>query len=85
MHQASSPYKARPRPGSVLVESSPGMREVCGSTPGRVKQNTLKFEVLLLCLTLSTKELETVWPAQSPNNGLDWDIIAYPWDGVLVS
>ncbi len=39
-----------PRPGSVVVERSPGMREVGGSIPGRVKQKTLKFEVLLLCL-----------------------------------
>ncbi len=52
----------RPRPGSVVVERLPGMREVGGSIPGRVKQKTLKFEVLLLCLALSTKELETVWP-----------------------
>ncbi len=36
-----------PRPGSVVVESSPGMREVGGSIPGRVKQKTLKFEALL--------------------------------------
>ncbi len=68
-----------PRPGSVVVERSPGMREVGGSIPGRVKEKTLKVEVLLLCLALSTKELETVWPARSQNNGLDWDIIAYPW------
>ncbi len=60
----------RPRPGSVVVERSPGMREVGGSIPGRVKQKTLKSEVLLLCLALSTKELETVWPAWSQNNGL---------------
>ncbi len=32
----------------------------------------------LLCLALSTKELETVWPARSQNNGLGWDITAYP-------
>ncbi len=50
-----------PRPGSVVVEPSPGMREVGGSIPGRVKQNTLKFEVLVLCLSLSIKELETDW------------------------
>ncbi len=42
------------RPGSVVVERSPGMREVGGSIPGRVKQKMLKFEVLLLCLALST-------------------------------
>ncbi len=69
---------------SVVVERSPGMREVGGSIPGRVKQKTLKFEVLLLCLALSTKELETVWPARSQNNGLGWDITAYPWGGVSV-
>ncbi len=74
-----------PRPGSVVVERSPGMREVGGSILGRVKQKTLKFEVLLLCLALSTKELETVWPAPSQNyNGLGWDITAYPWGGVSV-
>ncbi len=44
------------RPGSVVVECSPGMQEVGGSIPGHVKQKTLKFEVLLLCLALSTKE-----------------------------
>ncbi len=65
-----------------MVERSPGMREVGGSIPGRVKQMT--FEVLLLCLALSTKELETVWPAGSQNNGLGWDITAYPWSGVSV-
>ncbi len=47
------------RPGSVVVERSPGMRKIGGSIPGCVKQKTLKFEVLLLCLVLSTKELET--------------------------
>ncbi len=62
-----------------MVERPPGMREVGGLIPGRVKQKTLKFEVLLLCLALSTKkELETVWPALSQNNGLGWDITAYP-------
>ncbi len=71
-----------PRPGSVVVERSPGMREVGGSIPGRFKQKPLKFEVLLLCLALSTKELETVWTARSQNNGLGWDITAYPWGGV---
>ncbi len=60
------------------------MRELGGSNPVRVKQKTLKFEVLLLCLALSTKELETVWPAQSQNNALGWDITAYPWGGVSV-
>ncbi len=53
-------------------------------SPGRVKQKTLKFEVLLLCSVLSTKKLETVWPARSRNNGLRWDITAYPWGGVSV-
>ncbi len=51
-----------PPPGSVVVERSPGMREVGGSIPGRVKQNTLQFEVLLLCLALSINELKTDWP-----------------------
>ncbi len=73
-----------PRPGSVVVERSPGIREVGGSIPGRVKQKTLKFEVLLLWLALSTKGLETVWPARSQNNGLDWNITAYPRGGVSV-
>ncbi len=72
------------RPGSVVVERSPGMREVGGSIPDRVKQKTLKFEVLLLYLALSTKELETVWPARSQNNGLGWDITACPWGGASV-
>ncbi len=54
-----------PWPGSVVVERSPGMREVGGSIPGGVKQKTLKFEVLLLYLALSTKELESVWLAMS--------------------
>ncbi len=36
-------YANLPRPGSVVVERSPGMREVGGSIPGRVKQKTLKF------------------------------------------
>ncbi len=35
------------------------MLEVCVSIQGRVKQQTLKVEVLLLCLALRTKELET--------------------------
>ncbi len=74
----------KPRPGSVVVERSPGMREVGGSIPGRVKKKTLKFEVLLLRLALSTKELETVWPARNKNNGLGWDITAYTWGGVSV-
>ncbi len=46
-------------PGSVVVKHLPSMREVGGSILGRVKQKTLKFEVLLLCLALSIKELET--------------------------
>ncbi len=36
-----------PRPGSVVVERLPGMREVGGSIPGRVKQKMLKFQALL--------------------------------------
>ncbi len=83
LYSYSSPLVS-PRPGSVVVERSPGMREVGGSILSRVKQKTLKFEFLLLCLALSTKELETVWPAQSQNNGLGWDITAYPWGGVSV-
>ncbi len=55
-----------------------------GSIPGRVKQKTLKVEVLLICLALSTKELETDWPARSQDNGLGWDITAYQWSGVSV-
>ncbi len=46
----------RPRPGSVVVERSPGVREVGGSIPGRVKQKMLKFDVLLLYLALSIKD-----------------------------
>ncbi len=74
----------KPQPGSVVVERLPGMREVGGSLPNRVKQKTLKFEVLLLCLALSTKELDTIWLAWSQNNGLGWNITAYPWGGVSV-
>ncbi len=72
------------RQGSVVVQRSAGMPQVGGSIPGRVKQKMLKFEVLLLCLVLSIKELETDWPAQSQNNGLGWDITAYPWRDVSV-
>ncbi len=63
-----------------MVERSLGTREVGGSIPGCVKQKTLKFEVLLLCLALSINELET--PSQA--SGLGWDITAYPWLGVSV-
>ncbi len=42
------------------------------------------FHALLLCLALSIKELETDWPARSQDNGLGWDITAYPWRGVSV-
>ena len=60
------------------------MQEVGGSISGRVKRKTLKFEVLLLCLALSIKELETDWPARSQDNGLGLDITAYLWRGVSV-
>ncbi len=70
--------------GSVLAEHLPGMQEVGGSIPSHVKQKTLKFEVLLLCLVLSIKELEANWSAQSQDNGLGRDITAYPWRGVSV-
>ncbi len=72
-----------PRPGSVVVERSPGMRDVGGSIPSRVKQKTLKFEVHLLCLALSIIGVETDWTARSQYNGLGWDITAYPWRGVV--
>ncbi len=62
-----------------MVKRSPGMREVGGSIPGRVKLKTLKFEVLLLRLALSIMEIETHWLARSQDNGLGWDITAYPW------
>ncbi len=77
----------KPRPGSVVVEHSPGMScmwEVGGSIPGRVTQKMLKFEVLLLCLSLSIKELKTDWPPRSQDNGLGWDITAYPRHGASV-
>ncbi len=67
-----------------MVERSPGMREVDGSIPGRVKQKTLKYEVLLLYFPLRIKELETDWPARSEDNGMGWDITTYPWRGVSV-
>ncbi len=60
------------------------MREVGGSIPGRVKQKTLKFEGLVLCSVLSIKELEIDWLARSQDNGMGWDITAYPWHGVSV-
>ncbi len=68
-------------PGSVVVERSPGMREVGGSIPGRCVRH-----ILLLCLAprLSIKELEIDWPARSQDNGMGWDITAYPWRGVSV-
>ncbi len=52
-------------------------------------QNLIPYTVeslslIALGLALSTKELETVWPARSQNNGLGWDITAYPWGGVSV-
>ncbi len=34
-------------------------------------------------LALSTTELKAVWPAWSQNNGLGWDITAYPWGVVF--
>ncbi len=43
-----------PDRGRVVEHYSPGMQEVCGSIPGHIKQKMLKFEVLLLCLALST-------------------------------
>ncbi len=76
------PWADRPRPGRV-VEHSPGMREVGGLIPGRVKQKTLKFEVLLLCLALSIRVRDRLL-ARSQDNGLGWDILGYPWRGVSV-
>ncbi len=78
---ASISKRGRPRPGSVVVERSPGMLEVGGSIPGRVEQKTLKFEILLLCVALSITELETDDPARSQDNGLGWVITAYAWRG----
>ncbi len=71
-----------PGPGKVVVERSPGLQEVSALIPGHVKQKTLNFEILLLCSTLSTKELETDWPPRSQDKGLGWDITAYLWRGV---
>ena len=51
MSDSLSSVWRRPRPGSVVVERLPDMREVGGSIPGCVKQKTLKFEVLLLCFS----------------------------------
>ncbi len=67
-----------------MVERWSGTREVGCSIPGRVKQKTFKFEVLLVYLALSAKEIETDWAARSPDNGLGWDITAYPWRDVSV-
>ena len=60
-----------------MVERSPGMRGFGGSIPSLVKQKKLKFEV-------RTKELDTDLSAQSQDNGLRWNITAYPWSGVSV-
>ncbi len=74
-----------PLPGSIIVGRSPGMREVVGSIPGRAEQKTLKCEVLLLCLALSSNELETDWVARRQDNGLSWDITAFSWRVVSVA
>ncbi len=42
-----------PAPGSVVVEPLPDTGEVSGSIPGCFKQNTLKFDSLLICLATS--------------------------------
>ncbi len=81
---ANNIFMPLPRSGSVVFERSSGMREGGGSIPGRVKQKTLKCEVLLPCLELSIKALETDWPARGQDNGLGWDITAYLWRGVSV-
>ncbi len=57
----------------VVVERSLGMRDVGGSTPGRIKQ--------LLCLA---RAQHTDWPARSQDNGLSLDTTAYPWRCVSV-
>ncbi len=44
----------------------------------------VELEVLVLCLAHSTQKLETDWPAQSQDDGLGWDITAYPRRGVSV-
>ncbi len=36
-------YENLPRPGSVIVERSPGMREVAGSTRDRVKKKDVNI------------------------------------------
>ncbi len=43
--QKVEPDAIVPRPGSVAVERSPGMREVCGSIPGCIKQKTLNLKI----------------------------------------
>ncbi len=52
--------------------------------PGHVKQNTLKFDILLLCLVLSVSGLKIGWPAGSQDNGLRWAITTNPWRDVTV-
>ncbi len=61
-----------------MVERSPGMREVGGSIPGHICGSTG-------LLSAQYKQLETDWPARSQDNGLGWDITAYPWRGVSVT
>ena len=72
------------QPGSVVVELSPGMRALVARPPGRVKQKTLKFEVLLVCLALSTCELETDWRLGVRIMACVGTSLHYPWRGVSV-
>ena len=72
-------FQVLPRPGSVVVERSPGMWEVGGSISGRVKQKALKFEVLLLCLPLSITELVTHWPSRRQDNGMTTRGVVFQW------
>ncbi len=71
-----------------MVDRSFGMREVGGSIPGRVKQKTLTFEVLL-CLALSMQERPTgrlrvriiVWVGTSlPTRG-----VVFQWASTIKS
>ncbi len=43
-----------PCSGSVMIEHLPGMQEFAGSILSHVKQEMLKFEILLFSLMLST-------------------------------
>ncbi len=75
------------REGCVVVEHSPGMRDGGGSIPGHVKQHKTKdVKIWGSAALLSAQDIRVGddWPARSQDNGLGWDITAFPWCGVSV-